>query len=208
MSCLSHHHARGSSDVGMAGIFLYNSISCCSLAGIGTALPATANLFRALSSASKSSSSGDNFGRLENGAWEMKMRVKRHQEIGNYASQNVQVTSSEGSCCSETVSLDTCRLNTHKDVNIFRTYRKQEFQKKKEQNLVCGFSEGLLIYLEARKDKLQLCTSPVAVRSSAAFSTLCQISSESILFLNLGSMALASCRKVQVSPSCQQENKV
>lgn len=69
MSRLSHHHTRGSPDVGIAGIFLYNSISCWSLVGNGAAPPASAQLFRALSSASKSSSSADNLGFLDNGAW-------------------------------------------------------------------------------------------------------------------------------------------
>lgn len=86
MSRLSHHHTRGSSDVGIAGIFLYNSISCRSFVGIETLLLASAHLlFRALSSASKSSSSADNLSLLENGAWKMKMKGESQQEILNQA---------------------------------------------------------------------------------------------------------------------------
>lgn len=85
MSRLSHHHTRGSSDVGIAGIFLYNSISCRSLVGIETLLLASAQLFRALSSASKSSSSADNLSLLENGAWKMKMKGESQQGILNQA---------------------------------------------------------------------------------------------------------------------------
>lgn len=81
MSRLSHHHTRGSSDVGIAGIFLYNSISCRSLVGIETLLLASAKPFRALSSASNSSSSADNLSLLENGAWKMKMKGESQQDI-------------------------------------------------------------------------------------------------------------------------------
>lgn len=82
---LSHHHTRGSSEVGIGGIFLYKSISCRSLVGIETLLFASAHLFRALSSASKSSSSADNLSFLEHGAWKMKMKGGSEQEILNQA---------------------------------------------------------------------------------------------------------------------------
>lgn len=111
MSCLYHHHTRGSSDVGIAGIFLYNSISCWSLVGNETTLLESAQPFRALSSASKSSSSADNRGLLQNVACQMKLNRISQQKILGYVLQNVQITSSRcsESCCSATASLDICR---------------------------------------------------------------------------------------------------
>lgn len=77
VSRLSHHQARASSDVGTAGRFLYNCISCWTLSGIECVFSAAVLLLRALSSASKSSSSADNLCLLGNGVWQMEIKRKK-----------------------------------------------------------------------------------------------------------------------------------
>lgn len=79
VSRLSHHHITGSSDVGTAGSFLYICISFWTLSAIESVLSSATLLFRALSSASKSSSRVDNLCLLGDGVWHME--IKRNRSI-------------------------------------------------------------------------------------------------------------------------------